>query len=262
VPGPVAVPFVNDTRLLVRPGMEAATGNIYVGLQEFHEMAFVLHALRPDDLFVDVGANVGTYTLLAASAVGCRCIAIEPVRQTWSTLIDNVELNQARDRVETHCIAVGPTAGQARFTSSLKTCNRIATPDDEVLGHPTIDVPMRPLDAVINGRRPTVLKIDVEGYEPEVIAGAQLTLEQPDLLAVLMETNPQAAGGGEPLNTLNDEMRRLGFSPHRYDGLRRSFHRLESAPGTLTNTVYVRSLEALTERCQSSPRYRVLDTEV
>src|SRR5262245_48181443 len=69
VPGPVAINFVNATKLLVRPGMTGATGNIYVGLHEFPEMSFVLHFLRPSDLFVDIGANIGSYTVLAAGAV-------------------------------------------------------------------------------------------------------------------------------------------------------------------------------------------------
>jgi hypothetical protein len=56
-------------------GMTGATGNLYVGLHEFEEMAFLLHFLRPGDLFADVGANVGSYTILAAVAVerGTHC---------------------------------------------------------------------------------------------------------------------------------------------------------------------------------------------
>jgi len=80
VPGPVACPFANGSWLLVRPGMTGATGNLYVGLHEFTDMAFVLHLLRSADLFVDVGANIGSYTVLAAAGAGatCRAIASEP----------------------------------------------------------------------------------------------------------------------------------------------------------------------------------------
>lgn len=46
VPGPVACPFANDTWLLARPGLSGATGNVYVGLHEFEDMAFVLHILQ------------------------------------------------------------------------------------------------------------------------------------------------------------------------------------------------------------------------
>src|SRR5882762_1907914 len=53
--GQAVVPFIGGARLLVRRGMTGATGNIYAGLIEFEDMAFTLHLLRPNDLFVDVG---------------------------------------------------------------------------------------------------------------------------------------------------------------------------------------------------------------
>lgn len=46
--------------------MRGATGNVYVGLHEFESMGFVLHVLRSSSAFIDVGANVGAYTVLAA----------------------------------------------------------------------------------------------------------------------------------------------------------------------------------------------------
>src|SRR5262249_25516803 len=57
--GPIATQFVNSAQLPASPGMTGATGNVYVGLHEFADMSFILHFLRPNDLFVDVGANVG-----------------------------------------------------------------------------------------------------------------------------------------------------------------------------------------------------------
>jgi hypothetical protein len=58
--GPIAFPFVDRTQLFATRGMTGATGNWYCGLHEVSEMGFVLHALRPDDHFVDVGANIAT----------------------------------------------------------------------------------------------------------------------------------------------------------------------------------------------------------
>lgn len=66
--GPIALPFVEETRLFASKGMTGATGNWYCGLHEYAEMAFVLHFLRDSDLFVDVGANVGSYTVLVGGA--------------------------------------------------------------------------------------------------------------------------------------------------------------------------------------------------
>src|SRR5438552_2237409 len=67
--------WVEGAKLLVKRGMTGATGNIYCGLHEFVEMAFCLHLLRRDDLFLDIGANVGSYTVLASKVCGARSIA-------------------------------------------------------------------------------------------------------------------------------------------------------------------------------------------
>src|ERR1051325_4129242 len=62
----IAFSWIGGQRLLVRRGMTGATGNIFAGLHEFADMAFMLHFLRPEDLFFDIGANVGSYTILAS----------------------------------------------------------------------------------------------------------------------------------------------------------------------------------------------------
>jgi FkbM family methyltransferase len=262
VPGAIVVPFVNGTRLLVRPGMQGATGNVYAGLQEFDEMAFVLHSLRANDLFVDVGANIGAYTLLAAGAVGCRCIAMEPVQKTFVHLGDNIRINQLQVRVEAHCLALGATTGEVRFIDSLDTMNRVASADDAEGRLTTCFVPMTTLDRLLNGRSPTIIKIDVEGYEPQVIAGAVETLHNPLLLAVILETNRDVCRGGSDLMDLDGKLRACGFQPCRYDGLSRCFQPVTALDALPANTIYARSIEALSERCRLAPRFRVLDTDV
>src|SRR5262245_9501890 len=74
----VAVPFVGDTRLLVSRGMHGATGNIYCGLHEFEDMSLVFHMLKPGELFFDIGANVGTFSVLASGVACARSICFEP----------------------------------------------------------------------------------------------------------------------------------------------------------------------------------------
>jgi hypothetical protein len=60
-------------------GLTGATGNWYCGLDAFEDMAFLLHFMREEDLFVDVGANIGSYTILAGNEVGAETIEIEPI---------------------------------------------------------------------------------------------------------------------------------------------------------------------------------------
>ena len=54
----VAYEWISGAKFFARTGETGLTGNIYCGLHEFEEMGFLLHLLRPDDLFVDVAGNV------------------------------------------------------------------------------------------------------------------------------------------------------------------------------------------------------------
>jgi len=83
---PVIFPWIGQSKLVAERGMTGATGNIYAGLHEFTDMAFCLHLLRSGDLFVDVGANIGSYTVLASKAIGTNSVTLEPVPQTFERL--------------------------------------------------------------------------------------------------------------------------------------------------------------------------------
>src|SRR5690606_18092896 len=120
------------------PGETGLTGNIYVGLQEYEEMAFILQALRAGDLFIDVGANSGAYTILACGAVGCDAYAFEPVPETFARLTENVRLNAIDGRVRCTGRAVGSTAGTLTMTSRRDTSNHILGDDESA----TMSVPV------------------------------------------------------------------------------------------------------------------------
>src|SRR5262245_38016444 len=123
--GPIAVQFVNSAQLIATPGMAGATGNVYVGLHEFADMSFVLHFLRPNDLFVDVGANIGSYTILASAAVGANCISFEPNPKAWEWLCKNVNLNHVSPLVEARQQAVSSVEGMLNLTTDKGAANHI-----------------------------------------------------------------------------------------------------------------------------------------
>jgi len=168
VPGPVAVPFVGATRLLATAGMTGATGNVYCGLHEFEDMGFVLHVLRDGDLFVDVGANVGSYTLLAAGACRASVLAMEPSPSTFSRLEDNIRLNGLQTLVDARNVGVGSRPGTAAFSQGADAMNHVLSPE-EAERTPAVAVSIDTLDRLLGERAATVVKIDVEGYETEVI---------------------------------------------------------------------------------------------
>src|SRR3954470_17061218 len=138
LPTPIALPFVEGTHLLATRS-SGATGNWYCGLYEGSDMAFVLHFLRPDEGFLDVGANIGSYTVLAAGAAGPSVISIEPIPATFARLEQNIALNGLGGRVRALRCGLSDAPGTARFTVDLDAMNHVVSEGDS---GPAIDVPV------------------------------------------------------------------------------------------------------------------------
>src|SRR5262249_18784570 len=85
-------------------------------------------------------------------------------------------------------MGLGASPGDLRFSDALDTVNHVLSTEENkaIIG---ISVSVDTLDAVLQGLSPSIIKIDVEGYEPEIIKGAKNTLRSDGLLAVLMELN-------------------------------------------------------------------------
>jgi len=184
-----------------------------------------------------VGANVGSYTILAAAGVGAQVAAFEPGAEAFGWLTRNVALNRVEHLVTAHRLALGARRGRARFTAALDTTNRI---DDDG----TESVALDTLDSVLGGACPSLLKIDVEGYEPEVLAGAERTLANPALQAVIMEMNqPDCAG---PLIA-------RGFAQVSYDPMTRELLRARQAG----NGLFVRPRQAVAAKLKQAQPFIV-----
>lgn len=255
VPGSVAVNFVNNSRLLVKTGMTGATMNIYTGLHEFEDMSFVLHFLRNSDVFIDVGANVGSYTVLAAAVVGAKCLSIEPIPNTFNSLLDNLHINNIYDKVDPLNIGIASKNGNLKFTAGLDTTNHAVTSSEHYVD--TIDVPVKKLDDVIGNLQPSMIKIDVEGFETEVILGAEKVLSNDSLSAVIMEINPSGEHYGFNELTLHEKMLSNGFKPFSYSPFSRTFSLLESTNKNLGNTLYLRNIEQVEERIKNAHAFVV-----
>lgn len=254
--GPIALSYVGETLLFASRGMTGATGNWYCGLHEPSEMGFVLHTLRPEDHFVDIGANVGSYAVLASGAVGARTTAVEPIPGTFSHLRQNVALNSLEARVRCWCGGVSDREGTLRFTSNLDTVNHVAVAGEDV---GVIEVPVTTLDALLAEDIPTVIKIDVEGHERAVLAGATRVLSDPRLVAVCMETNGSGARYGASDAELIEVLHGFGFAPYTYEPLCRQ---LSAGAGFGGNTIFVRDIAFVLHRNQTAPRYRLVNRTI
>jgi FkbM family methyltransferase len=241
------VPFVDNTKLMIRRGMHSATAQHYCGLADFEEMGFVLHALRPKDLFFDVGANVGVYSVLAG-VTGADVVAFEPCFETYQRLLTNLTINHMRDRVQAYNIALGGKHGEIMVTDTLDSCNHV------VQGEPG-NVQMRALDFFWMFTEPgdmTVLKIDVEGYEKDVVDGGWETFRHPSVKAVIMELlNGSGTRYGYDDWELHGRMLDRGFLLHRYDPFTRVLRETDEIIGG--NNLYVRDAEFVRERLKTAP---------
>lgn len=260
VPGSVAVPFVNNTRLLVKPGMTGATGNIYAGLHEFEDMGFVLHFLRESDLFVDIGANIGSYTILA-TVTGAEVVSFEPVAQSYDALLDNIHLNRVEAKVDARNQAVGRCEGEIMMTADQDTTNQALSDNEDYQGK-VARVSVISLDEALDGRVPKLIKIDVEGFESEVLAGANKTLSNPSLQAVIMELN----GSGERYdfdeNDLHGQMLELGFYSCSYDPINRELTEMNGERVARSNALYLRNPVEVQSELARAPKYLTLMVEV
>lgn len=249
-PGPIAVPFTDRTWLVMERGMAGATGNYYCGLHEFEDMAFVLNALRPGDLFIDIGANVGSYTILAAGHAGADAVAVEPVPKTFEGLRRNVCFNNLDERVTLANSAVGEAETRLRFTSNYDSANHVATSLD--LEVATIEVPMTTLDCLCASQFPTCIKIDVEGFENSVLLGGRRTLSTPSLMAILIELNGSGARYGVDDAAIHAHVLGHGFHPYRYEPFSNRLHRLEDRRYGTANTLYLRDIVWAERRLHSA----------
>jgi FkbM family methyltransferase len=255
VPGAVLVPFVNNTFLVVSRGMAAATQHVYTGLSDFAESAFLMHILRKDQLFVDVGANVGVYTVLAAGVVGAQVISIEPVPLTFNKLCANLRANNIVDKVIPHNIGVARQEGTLRFTADQDAMNHVVK--DDAWQGPSIQVPVSTLDAILMDRSPTLIKLDVEGWESEVLAGATSTLCSSSLLGLIVEMNCADAAFSTNELAVHECLLANGFKPHAYDPLIRLLTLLPSKNLKSINTIYLRNVDQITALLASGPAFEV-----
>ena len=255
-PAEKRVAFVGKTVLSVNKGMTGATGNIYLGLHDFYEMAFLLHFLQKDDLFTDIGANIGSYSILASGVSGSRTVAFEPVLKTFLQLRKNITINHLENRIKAYNMAVGAMIDTLFFTTSLDTVNHVISEYEMKNTEDHVEVNVNTLDNIIKEDGvPALIKIDVEGFETEVILGMEETLASKTLKAIIIELNGSGWRYGYDENNIHNKLLSHGFQPYVYNPFKRTFN-LSSGYGS-HNTLYLRDLEFVKERVRKAEKIKV-----
>ena len=250
-------PFANDLVIRLQHGRAAATGVLYLGLPEVESMTFFAHALRPSDLFVDVGANIGTYSVLAAGVAGCHVVAIEPVPGTHRLLVENIRCNQLSELVQALNIAASDKAGSVRMTGNLDSTNHVLSGKDAA----GIEVPTATLDTLVQAEGPIFVKMDVEGHEQSALRGAERLLSDSRLSALVMEFGCGAHFGVDEA-ALYRSVLDHGFESCAYDPESRRLTPCTGGPGRHGNTIFVRDRAAMQRRLETAAPIRVFGTSL
>ncbi|CAN5480102.1 hypothetical protein BH09PLA1_BH09PLA1_01720 [soil metagenome] len=179
------------------------------GLYELDTARLIKRLLKRGDHFVDCGANIGYFTLLAAQCVGAggKIDAFEPQAANFARLRENLKRNGLLDRATLHAMALADREGSVDlFRPSDKVDNHGTSsmfPDPEWQSRAgqgtgasatTTQVRTARLDHVLAGAKPKLIKIDVEGAEPLVAEGMRGLLsrdhagDSPPM--IILEFNP------------------------------------------------------------------------
>ena len=247
------VPFIDNTSLYVGRGLTTSNMQYYGGLGEPDVEGFLLHYLRPDDLFVDIGANVGVMSVLAAGAAGARTIACEPDPDNLVWLRRNIAANHLGEMVAICPVALGEVVQNLRFTVGQGAVSRAA------LSHEAArDVACETLDTILDGQVPVAIKADVEGFELPILRGARATLTAPGLSAIVLELKKHGARYGFSDDAILTLLAEHGFVPHTYDPFERRLAALDLHVSRTANVIFLRDPKAAPARLRNAPSRTVI----
>jgi FkbM family methyltransferase len=212
------VEMLGGYRLRVHPGCAAASLALYTqGIPDYPEMKLMQRYLRPGDTFLDVGANVGSYTLVAAAMVGREghVHAFEPSGEALPFLKENIELNGLGDLVSVHEVAASEDSGEVSFATGRDTQNRIQPAGSGSSAR--ITVPTERVDRLVSSERLALGKIDVEGAEAMVLRGCTELLEHGCPPIWILELNKSLTDYGDGEAGLEAWLAERGYRLAMYD---------------------------------------------
>ena len=208
---PAQVNF-GEAVVVLNPDDPVVSGALHFGVYEKAETKFFQTTCLNGMTFLDVGANIGYYTALAARAVGPagKIIALEPDPESFKYLEQTIAAN-GTENVRVFPVAASDASAMLSLYISAdnRGDNRLYATGET---RPRIEVEAVATDELLaDNRIETIdlIKIDVQGYEPKVIAGLRDTISRSPNLTLLTEFWPKGIrdAGGDPtefLNTLRD----------------------------------------------------------
>jgi FkbM family methyltransferase len=206
-----------------------------------------ISSLKPGDVFLDVGGNLGMFTIFAAKAVGPggRVIAFEPESVAFSRLKANVELNGLRN----------VTALQLALSNSFGTKTLILGEPDALSqsahigdrGGNSESIETAIYDGLAQRRAlpvPRVVKMDIEGHETAALRGMAVTLSNPSCQALFCELHPQFWPTSVSEGEVDVLVRSFGFDSLQVENRSSQLHLAAMKTRRAANSQSTRSLNS------------------
>lgn len=212
---------INGYTLVLDMGDEGISKDLLnIGGREFFSTEYVKTILSGNDVVYDIGANIGYYALLE-SLYAKYVIALEPVPGTHSRLLENIRANQFRN-IEAYPFAMGDRIGEEdMYINDRSNWSAMTEPPyGRTIG--MTRVPVVTLDHLVaqTKKPPTFIRMDVEGYEYHVLAGARKTLGEAGTLRLFIEFHPSCPEKFRLIDCLRSrgfEVRKLFLEPEPWN---------------------------------------------
>lgn len=189
-----------DEDLRVDAGSYTLVNRTKACFKEPENVEWIREVMRPGDVFYDIGANIGAYSMIAWARSGknCRVYAFEPGFSNFATLCTNIYLNKCADHIFAFPVSLTEKTGMFNFNYTAIQPGRarhfLETAEDTphqaeryVYRHPVLSFRLDDFIKLFNIPWPNHMKIDVDGGEPGVLAGAKKTLSHPHLRSIFIE---------------------------------------------------------------------------
>jgi FkbM family methyltransferase len=203
--------------------------------------------LQPGDQYVDVGANVGMTALLARSRIGPtgKGLAFEPNPAAFQRLADHFEMNDIATFELVRCAVADCKSVQTLFVPRDEMLLGTLVPEQAV--GTRVEVATAPAEsyaAALDASKPTLVKIDVEGYEVQVLRGLGSLLSWPNVIVVIEIADAKLRRAGHSRAALHEYLASFGFVPHTID-IRATRWRKDLELQPLAGPLEVREYDAL-----------------
>ena len=231
--------------------------NYYLGMAEYKDMAFLIHCLKKNDIFIDCGANLGLYTILASKVIGSDTIAFEPHPETVKKFISQLNINNITDKVKIVSKAIGDKISKVNFSNNKDALRRKIIQEKDYDEDNLMQVEMTTLDYELpNIKQDFIIKMDLEGFEFKALKGALSILQNKNLKAIIIEINKAE------INSINQLLSKFNFFPIEYCPDKRQVKIIKKNFEQKLNLIFIRDFEKIESDCISSQKFKIYPVNI